>query len=90
VKLLYYLLIETSRCIESLALKDLKESQVARLLVQTYYGTSRSGIKIYILNELQFTTKNFGTKSKYTLNKSWYTQLRNDVKITIRNSNIVR
>lgn len=85
---MYYVLIESQRYVEILEFKELKQADVAKLVIQTYFYMSPR--RISILDEPHLSAKNFGTKTKYNLSKSWYTSLRREVKSDIRRNHITR
>ncbi len=87
---MYYVLIEQQRWVEILEFSELKQADVAKLVLQTHFQFSGSSRRIYILDKPHYEAKNFGNKSRYNLSRFWYTSLRRDVKQSIMRSSIVR
>lgn len=83
--ILHYISIENTRCIELVKFNSMKEAQIAKLIIQTYFESPYNQPKIRILTEERLRTEKFN-KTKYDLSNSWYTQVRTTTKRKIKDS----
>lgn len=82
--------MEHQRFVETLEFNELKQAELAKLVLQTHFQSSRIQGRVYILDQPHYEAKNFGNKSRYGLSRMWYSSVRRDVKRSIMTNSITR
>lgn len=82
--------MEQQRAVEILEFSELKQAEIAKLVLQTHFQFSGTKRRIYILDQPHYEVKNFGSKSRYGLSRLWYSSVRRGVKQSITRNTIVR
>lgn len=82
--------MEQQRFVEILEFNELKQANIAKLVLQTHFQLSGTQRRIYILDRPHYEAKNFGNKLRYGLSRVWYSSVRRSTKQSIIRNNIMR